>query len=541
MGTQGMGVGWVEAMRAGRPPHLRSPGSLGECRVPRGSVRRASGVRFRGPSGGHGTLRSRLALVRGGSPAHTERVGPRYLAVHCILTADGVRVLDTQGGVGGGLTSLAGAYGGRAAASRLEPCLRKFGELAERRRILFVHDPFSDRQPFPDDFFNLVETYAAYGPITDWVPDLQSARTPVGGARRPGLEEMGAFLDPLARRLRLRLAYCSTARVDYQHGEPKLLLSGFRERARQDGTSAILSPEDVGVLVFTGAAARFPDDLRNQDWFPVVNPPVFDELLEHKWLVPALLQGTRGASFLPRRIPVGMGLRSRAEIQAFATDLQAPGGFPLAVLEPSLQSLLPGLRYLDRTALRALASHQPESRVRPELAESLLAPSVSHAYEEIGSYRGKQLDNLLRTRHAKVHDHGDGTFHFSAEYPFLECTVSLLREFVEARPVRSRRTGKLHRGTVRVVLFERKIVAAVHHLGLEPDDGTFRDLNRPDVPSFHEAASPEDEATLQEALGLFAGELEREFDRRRKEPDPIRALLSDWLRAQATNGGAEPL
>ncbi len=423
---------------------------------------------------------------------------------------------------------LARAYGGRGARHRLEPFLRRLGELAGKRLILFVHDPFAARQPFPDDFFRLVERYSTLGPITDWVPDLQGAKgLPVGA---PPIEEMGAFIDPLASRLRLRMAYCNVARVEHRDREPKLLLSGYRERARRPGTTVILSPNEVGVAVFSGSAKRFPDDLRQQEWFPVVNPPLLDEALEHKWLLNELLHGTPSAKLLAPRLPVGLGMVSGQEIRAFSDHLQAPGGFPLAVLEPSLQSLYPGRRFLDRTALRALAARQPERHAPRELLDELLCPSISHRYEEITGYHGKQLDNFLRTPAARVQDHGDGTFHFSAPYPFLETTVSLLRPYVEARPIRSRKTGKLHRGALRVVTLDRKIVAAVHHLVTEPDDGTFQDLGRPEVATFYEAASAEDEAMLQEQLGPFVRELEEQSEARIRGAEDTGMLLRAWVR-----------
>jgi hypothetical protein len=473
-------------------------------------------------------------------------VTPAYYALDCIPGSDGsLKVIDVHGGVGGGLTMLATAYAGRSAArQRLEPYLARLGEVAEGRRILFVHDLFSTGQTFPDDFFNLVQRYIAHCPITDWVPDLQEYRrrqweTP----RTPELEQMGVFLDPIARHLRLKLAYCEAARVQYQGGRPMLLLSGYREKARRHGQSVVVPPEEIGVAVFSGPTERFPDDLRNQSWFPVINPPRLDRLFENKWLLPALLDGTRVAGLLPRWIPVGMGLRTSAEVQEFAAGLQAPAGFPLAVLKPSHLGFSLGVRFLDRTALRALAARQPDQRLPAPLAEELLAPRIAHTYEEVAGYRGKQLDNLLRTPGAEVHDHGDGTFHYSAPYPFLESTVAILQEYVEGRAIRSRRTGHVHRGYLRVVLFDGKVVAALYRLDQEPDDGTFRDLTRQEVRTFFEGAPPEEEQALQTLLGPFFGEVERQFrERVRSEEDLIR-LRDRWVleqtRPEAPRGAAD--
>src|SRR5207249_3078509 len=153
------------------------------------------------------------------------------------------------------------------------------------------HDPFQARQTFPDDFFDLVQRCAEYGPITDWVPDLQAQfQGAWDNGRTPEVEQMGLFLDPLARRLRLRLGYCTTVRVDYQDHSPKVLLSGYRERARRPGTTVILSPEEIGVVVYSGASDRFPEGLKQQEWFPVVNPHLLDRLLESKWLLAELLK-----------------------------------------------------------------------------------------------------------------------------------------------------------------------------------------------------------------------------------------------------------
>lgn len=466
----------------------------------------------------------------------TEIVTPRYYALDCIPTPDGeVRVIDVQGGVGGGLASLAAAYGGGAAArARLRPYLESLGKVAAGKRVLFVHDPFSIRQPFPDDFFHWVHRFARYGPITDWVPDLaEHSRQPTEPGRVPELDQMGAILDPIASRLKIRIGYCTVARVDRQNGSPMVLLSGYRERARRQGTSVILPPEEIGVVVFSGASERFPDDLRTQTWFPVVNPPLLDRLLECKWLLPTLLEGTPAARLLPGWIPVGVGLRSAAEIREYSANLQSPSGFPVAVLKPSHASLSPGIRYLDRTALKALAARQPEQRISASDLKELLNPRIAHSYDELSAYNGKQLDNLLRTPGARVHDHRDGTFHYSAPYPFLETTVAMLRDFIESRPIKSRRTGKLHRGALRVVMLGSAVVAAVYRLDQEPDDGRFRDLARPDLPTFVEAASLDDEARLQEQLAPFVDELDRQFNARVRTRSDLARLRDNWVMSQS--------
>ncbi len=348
------------------------------------------------------------------------------------------------------------------------------------------------------------------------MPDLQGG-TPNGGAgKMPSAQQIGMFLDPLAHRLRLKLAYCSGARLDHAHRPrgkkapvdgPCLLLSDYRHRARQRGSSVAMSLADIGVALFSGIAERFPDDLKRSASFPSVNAPLLDQALESKWTLPLLLEGTRAAKLLPHSVPAGLGLRTGAELMAFAGDRRPPSGFPLAVLKPSLLSLSPGVRFMDRTALRALASRQPEHRLPPGPAQEAIAPRISHTYEEISGYRGKQLDNLLRTPGAHVHDHRDGSFHFTAPYPFLESAVGVLQEFVEGRPVRSRRTGKLHPASLHVVMFDRRVVAAVYRMHAEPEDGTFRDLNRPGTPIFYEGASPDDEAAIHGLLAPFVAEL----------------------------------
>jgi hypothetical protein len=451
-----------------------------------------------------------------------------------VPAADGrFRVVDIRGGLGGNVAALA-AHGARLEIrDRLVPYLQQLGELANGKRILFLSDPFNAGHTFPDDFFNYVQRYASYGPVTDWVPDLAQARRMYRDTSSADeVEEIARHLDPLAVRLRLPLGYCAGARVELQEGSPKLLLSGYRERGRQQPQSVVLAPEDVGALVFGGRTERFPDDLRQQPWFPVLNPPVFDRLLESRWLVAYLLEGTKASELLPRWLPVGMGLRTSEEIRHFAASLQAAGGFPVAVLKPSQQGPSSAVRFLDRTALRALAARQPERRLPLSLAEALYTLRLLHSYEEISAYRGKLLDNLLRTRGAAVHDHGDGTFHFSAPYPFLENTVAVLQEYIEARPIRSRRTGELHRGQLRVVLWDDRLVAAVYRLERERDDGTFRDLARPEVKVFYEPVSGEEEELLKEQVVPFFAELRRQFTGRVQSLDDLDRLCRRWVQEQ---------
>jgi len=444
-------------------------------------------------------------------------------------------VVDVRGGIGGNLAMLA-AHGSKSEVrSRLVPYLTRLAEIAGNRRILFIYDPFTAGQTFPDDFFAHVHRYGSYGPITDWVPDLEQYRRSFQSPPTPPeLEQVGALLDPLARRLRLKLAYCTAARVEYQQGEPRLLLSGYRERARVRPQSVILSPDEIGAAVFGGPSERFPEDLRGRSWFPVVNPPTLDRVLENRWLVASLLEGTPAADLLPKSIPVGMGLRTSSEIREFAAGLQSANGFPIAVMKPSHQGLSSAVRFLDRTALRALAARQPETRLPTTLAEELLTPRIEHTYEEISAYRGKLLDNLLRTSGAAVHDHGDGTFHFSAPYPFLESTAALLQAYVEARPIRSHRTGELHRGHMRAVFFDDQLVAAFYRLDRDRDDGTFRDLTRAGAKVFFESVSSDEESDVRGQLHPFFMELRHQFEGRTHTEESVDRLRRRWVWEQTS-------
>lgn len=459
---------------------------------------------------------------------------PSYFSLDCIRTPDGgLRILDVAGNVGGGLWDLAAAYGGGGAGrERLRPYLQRLGELAGGRQILFVHDPYRPRLCFPDDFFAWVQRVHLAGPMTDWVPDMPGARRSLDG-RMPGIEQMGVYLDPLARRLKLRIAYAEVLRIDETADGTKLLLSGYRDRARGRPTSVILPADAVGLIVFSGVPDRFPADLLGHPEIGVVNPPLLDLFLDAPWLLPALLEGTPAAEMLPRSIPVGMALRTAQEVRAMASGLHGPDGFPIAVLKPVHRGLGPGIRFLDRTAVLSLAARQSTVRISSKLLDQVLAPRVQHSYEEVSGYSGKQLDTLLRTPGARVHDHRDGTFHYSAPYPFLEATASLLREYVESRPVRSRRTGKLHRGTLRVVMFDGTVVAAVYGLDQEADDGRFRDPSRPETARFFESAPEEDEREIEAQVRPFLDTLAHEFEGRVQSLDDLRRMRDGWLTRQA--------
>lgn len=457
-----------------------------------------------------------------------------YCVLECVPAADGrFRVIDIRGGLGGSFAALAAQGARTQVRARLIPYLQQVAAIANGKRILFLSDPFNAGQTFPDDFFNYVQRYSGYAPVTDWVPDLeQSRRTQRDPSVPEEIEAISRLLDPMAAKLQLKLGYCAGVRVKYQGRTPRLLLSGYQERGRQRPQSVVQAPGEIGALIFGGPTERFPDDLREQNWFPIINAPLFDQLLESRWLAMSLLEGTAAATLLPRWMPVGMGLRTADEVRAFAASLQSAKGFPLATLKPSHQRLSMAMRFLDRTALRALAARQPEQRLPSRLADELFTPRILHSYEEISGYRGKLLDNLLRTSGAAVHDHGDGTFHFSAPYPFLESTVAILQEYVEARPIRSARTGDLHRGQLRVLLFDDTLVAAIYRLERERDDGTFKDLTRPEVKVFFEHASAEEEAALRAQIIPFFRELRTQFEGRVQSPADLERLRRRWVQEQ---------
>jgi hypothetical protein len=462
-------------------------------------------------------------------------VTPRYYSLDCIRAADGrLVVIDIQGGVGSGLELLLGAYGGRSSErDRLESYLRRLAEAACGRRILFLQDPFESGQPVPEDFFSLVQKYAAFGPIIDWVGELQEHRrsrhTP---ERRARADRLTAEIESAARRLRVPLAWCGAARLEQQEGSTLLLVSGYRERFRQQGVSRVVSPDEIGLVAFQGPTQRFPEALGGQSEFPVVNPPLLDRVFDNRWLPTALLESTPASRFLPRWIPVGMGLRTAGEVREFTDSLSAPAGFPLAVLKPSHPGRSLALRFLDRIGRRALEARHPARRLPSRALRELLNPRLIHTYDEITAYRGKQLDNLLRLPGAEVLDHGDGTFRFAAPYPFLESTVALLQEYVEEQPVRSRRTGRLHRGYLRAQVLGGELLAAIHVLDEEPDDGTFRDLTRPGVRTLREGASQEEVEELRPVLQSFIRELEHQIDGRIRTAADLQRLRDRWITEQ---------
>src|SRR5687768_12107510 len=105
-----------------------------------------SAAAFGGPTGTRASLP--LAGGKSGVPSCTSDknagktgvVTPHYYSLDCIPAPDGqFKIIDVHGGVGGGLTMLATAYAGKAAArDRLGPYLQALGEVAGGRTILFI-------------------------------------------------------------------------------------------------------------------------------------------------------------------------------------------------------------------------------------------------------------------------------------------------------------------------------------------------------------------------------------------------------------------
>ncbi|MGV3721220.1 MAG: hypothetical protein ACO1SX_09955, partial [Actinomycetota bacterium] len=81
-------------------------------------------------------------------------MSPSYCVLDCVPTPDGrYVVVDVRGGIGGNLAMLA-AHGSKSEVrARLIPYLTRLAEIAGNRRILFIYDPFTAGQTFPDDFF----------------------------------------------------------------------------------------------------------------------------------------------------------------------------------------------------------------------------------------------------------------------------------------------------------------------------------------------------------------------------------------------------
>ena len=340
-------------------------------------------------------------------------------------------------------------------------------------------------------------------------------------------------MEWLARRHRLDCAYCDHLEVVEQAGELRLLATNYRTRYGRVGESRYLRPDEVGALAYSGLSERFPHGLRGRSWFPVVNPPPTDRFFESKWLLPALVEGTPASECLPREIPVGMGLRTAAETRAFVDELSPRPGFPRCVVKPNHLAESIGIHFLELEAAYALAAAQPAERLPRRRAEALWRPLIAHEYDEVLEYNGKQLDALLHAPNARVEPGAGGEFRYLAPYPFLESTVGLLQEFVDGEPFPSRRTGKRHKGYLRVMFFDGQLIGALRRLLTAPDDGRWRDLTAPEVETFLEPAEPAEEERLQVDLERFFSVVEERFAARCASSEDLEAFAREWALSQA--------
>ena len=459
---------------------------------------------------------------------------PRIYALNALRRPDGrLTIFDVQGSIGSSMSQFAAAYGTvREARDRIWVYLERLATLAAGKRILFLFDPYATAHTAPRDLLRLVSEQAAYAPQAAWIDELKEYRQQHADRRALDTAGLTEVLERLTRRHRIPCGYCDRLELEERHGEQQLLLTNYRRRFRDVGESVFLPPAEVGVLVFSGLYERFPFLLREQAPFPVVNEPLVDLFFECRWLLPALLKGSVEAQKLPRELPIGMGLRAADEVRAFVDDVSPRAGFPRCVSKPNHLGHSIGIEFLTHEEAYALADRQPKRRISRERAAELLAPPVVHQYDELLAYGGKQLDALLHHPEARVEPGDGGAFRYVAPYPYFESTVGLLQEFVDGQPILSRRTGKQHKGYMRIVFFDGRVLGAMYRLVDEPDDGAWRNLLSPDVETFLESVPEEEEALLQEDLSSFFGEVERRFEASVGGEADLRRMRQDWVLSQ---------
>ncbi len=457
---------------------------------------------------------------------------PLLLVLECVAALDGsFRILGVQGGSGADFTSILAGSGGRAAArTRLRPLVRHLGEIAQGRRVILLRGDARSAPTRPADFFSVAQRFRAFCPMLDWVPDQQAAALRDSPPRASNVDDWISLLEPVASRMKVRLGGCTGIGVDESAPGAALLLSGYRERGRQRGASVVMPADEVGAVLLLGPVESVPRGSESLEQIQWLNPPLLDELLDNRWLVTSLVDGAPSGSLLAPWIPVGMGLRTADEVRRFSLEVAPSNSGAVAALTPSHRSVGTRSRVLDRTAVLALAARQPERRLLAEELASVLSPRLVHTYEEVTGYRGSQLDALLRTPDGRVTDQGDGTFQFSAPYPFIENTVGVLRQYVDTRPVRCRRTGRNHRATIQAAVLGDQVLSCWYDFKpQEFEDSSTRDVR---VTPTMEPTPSETLGELQDALGPFVKELSSQFFARVQSRGDLRRLRDRWIMEQ---------
>ncbi len=223
---------------------------------------------------------------------------------------------------------------------------------------------------------------------------------------------------------------------------------------------------------------------------------------------------------LPKETYLGMGMSTYETLKNFREELEEKGNGKVAVRKPLCTHRGCDVSFLSGRKLNEIVRKERKiddeiPKLRRKFRRKLKAgfkftyqDEENHAFIPALNYKGNR--NKI--------------------YPFVEMGAYTLQEYVDPKPVLSKKTGHLHQGPIRVQLLNGELISAMHRLPKKPyRRGEFVDLTAKNVPTFFERTDDETEKILGSEFKPFLSCLEESMKESKTSPAVFNYMAVDCI------------
>jgi len=187
---------------------------------------------------------------------------------------------------------------------------------------------------------------------------------------------------------------------------------------------------------------------------------------------------------------IGMGLDSE-QIIGFLDNLSRNSSRLVAVRKYLCMHHGVSVKYLTKEDVKRIGteirSHLPQQQEIRKIVEE--GVHSSFPYTEHDKANRALPWYLFDEQHQMVY------------YPIAERAISTIEEFVEPKPVKSKRTGNTYQGTIRAIIFDNKLIAAMHRFPqYQTNQESFVPLTQRETKTFYERCDEKLEEKITKTL-----------------------------------------
>ena len=259
---------------------------------------------------------------------------------------------------------------------------------------------------------------------------------------------------------------------------------------------------------------NFINDANIAELFTLTNP---------KTVFPFFVMANCGNYFeklFPEQIYLGMGMSTYESLKEFKDNLEESENGKVAVKKPLCTHRGIDISFLSKKNLDKIVLNEKK------IAGEMPRLRKKFRYKLHTGFRFTAEDEQNDAFRPVLAYKNNG----NRIYPFVEMGSYILQEYVEPKPVISKKTGKFHQGPIRVQLLNNQLITAMYRFPKKPYvKGEFVDLTAKNNPTFFERTDEELEERIEHELKPFLSSLEKSLEKSEISPTILNFCVIDHI------------